>query len=100
MADAYKTSIAFFHQKLDERIKDGYSKPRKVLFAECDYSIKDNEAFLLEEQFVQYPNIVVLIRKVVVPLDFTIDSFTDNSTFTVVQDLSDSFLYNTNVEIA
>lgn len=64
------------------------------MFAECDISVPDNEQFLLDPESVSYPNIVMLLRDVVVSFDRLKDH--SQSMTEMVKYLSGEYLKLTN----
>ena len=92
--EAFRESIGVFRAKLIERISKRQERQRSVLFAECDISNPDNEQFLLDTENIEYPNIVMLLRNVVVAFDM-IDEQTQTLT-QMVEILSSEFLEQTN----
>jgi hypothetical protein len=48
-----------YRVELKNRVEKGTELVRRVKFAECDYSNKDLEKFLIEKEKIMYPNIVM-----------------------------------------
>jgi hypothetical protein len=91
---AFKESITVFRSELMEKLSLREERPRRILFAECDISNPENEQFLLDEENIEYPNIVMLLRDVVIAFDM-IDEQTQ-SMAEIVDILSSEFLRYTN----
>lgn len=62
-------SIGIFRLELMQVLETRYERPRRILFAQCDLTNPDNKQFLLDEENVSYPNIVMLVRDVVISFD-------------------------------
>ena len=73
-----------------EKLQKGQEMPRRITFASVDISVKENEQFLLHSDDFEYPEIVMLMRNILVPFNYNQwDDLTDSER---IENLSNSFL--------
>ena len=64
--------------------------PRRITFASVDISVKENEPFMLHHDDVENPDIVMLMRNVLVPFNYK--QWDDLIDAERIEHLSNSFL--------
>ena len=90
IGEVYKEAIIAFREKLIDKLQKGQEMPRRITFASVDISVKENEQFLLHSDDFEYPEIVMLMRNILVPFNYNQwDGLTDAER---IENLSNSFL--------
>ena len=84
-----------YRSELNDRIEKGLEHPRRVRFAECDYSKKENaDLYLVEKEKILYPNIIIFLWGKPIPLNLFEQSLSTPEE--EVNYLKDRFLKETN----